>query len=140
MSSQGNNSIRIYSGAAFSPMVSDPLSREVSMPSASSIKSTPEVTSRPANRRATEPVHETTSTSGYFSEEEEEDEVVVSCEDLQSALTVEDSVRIARQYDLEVVAPYELERSHTPELCYHVRDLPQIRSEVPFAPFLHQGP
>ena len=55
-----------------------------------------------------------TCTSGHFSEEEEEDEVAVSCEDLQSTLTAEDSVRIARQYDLEVVTPYELERPHTP--------------------------
>ena len=92
MSSQGSNSVRVYSGAAFVAMASDPLSREVSMPSASSMESIPEVTSCPANKGDTRPAHETTSTSSHFSEEKEEDEVAVSCEDLQFVLTVEDFV------------------------------------------------
>ena len=69
MSSQRSSSIRIYSGAAFEPMAGDPLSREISTPSASSTKSTLEVISCP------EPVYETASTSGHSSEGEEEDEV-----------------------------------------------------------------
>ena len=81
------------------------------MPSASSTEFISEVASRPADKRATELVHETTSTSGRFNEEEEEDKVTVS--DLQSVVTAEDSVRIARQYDLEVVVPYKLEMLHT---------------------------
>ena len=62
-------------------------------------------------------MRETVSTSGRFSKE---DEVAVNYKDLQSAITVEDSVRIARQYDLEVVVPYELERSHHPPDGYVV--------------------
>ena len=81
MSSQGSSSVRTISGAAFTPMSGDPLSREVSMPNASSTESTPKVASRPVGRRAMEPVRETTSTSGRQSEEEEE-EVVVNCGDL----------------------------------------------------------
>ena len=107
MPSQGSSSVRICSRTAFGPISSNPLSREVSTPSATSIKFAPEVTSRPVDKRDMESVRETMSTSGRFSEEEEEVEVVVSCEDLQSALAAEDSVRIARQYDLEVVAPYD---------------------------------
>ena len=118
MSSQGSSSVRIYSGTAFAPMSSDPLSREVSTPSASSTESAPKVASHPVDRRVAEPVRETTSTSDHFSEEEEKDEVAVSCEDLQSALTAQDSMRIARQYGLEVVVPYELERPHTPPEGY----------------------
>ena len=43
---------------------------------------------------------------------------MVSCEDLQSSLTPEDCTRIARQYGLEVIAPYELEIPHTPPNDY----------------------
>ena len=82
------------------------------MPNASSNESTPEVTTRPMDRRAIEPARETTSTSGRQSEEEEE-EVAVSCGDLQSLLTPEDCTRIAQEYGLEVVAPDKLERPHT---------------------------
>ena len=78
MSSQGSNSVRIYSGTTFAPMSGNPLSKEVSTPSASST----EVISRPVDRMVVEPVRETTSISGRFSEKEEEDEVVVSCDDL----------------------------------------------------------
>ena len=113
MSSQGSSSVRIFSRAAFAPLVGDPLSRDVSTPNASSTESAPEVASRPANKRAIEPVRETTSASGRIREEEEEDEVVVCCKDLQFTLTVEDYVQIARQYDLEMVAPYKLERPYT---------------------------
>ena len=63
------------------PMSSDPLSREVSMPSTSSSESTLEVTSSPAGRRVTEPVHDMETTSSRL-REEEEDEVTVNCEDL----------------------------------------------------------
>ena len=101
-------------------MSSDLLFREVSTPSASSTESTPEVAWHPVNIRATEPVREMTSTLGRFNEEEEEEEVLVSCEDLQSALTVEESVRIARLYDLEVVLPYKLERLYTPSDGYMI--------------------
>ena len=83
------------------------------MPSAFFTESTPKVASHHVSRRVTEPVRETTSTLGRLGEEEK-DKVVVSCEDLQSSLTAEDCVWIARQYDLEVVVPYELERPHTP--------------------------
>ena len=63
-------------------MSGDPLSKVVSMPSASSTESEPKVTSHPVDKRATEPVREMTSISGPFSEEEDEDEVEVSCKDL----------------------------------------------------------
>ena len=56
---------------------------------------------------------ETTSTSGCQGKEEDK-EVNVSYEDLQSSLTPGDCAQIARQYGLEVVVPYELERPHTP--------------------------
>ena len=79
MFSQGNSSVRIYLGAAFAPMVGDPLSREVSTPSASSMESTLEVALCPADKKVTEPMLEMTSTSGRFNEE---GEVAVSCEDL----------------------------------------------------------
>ena len=79
MSSQGSSSVKVLSGAAFA---SDPLSREVSKPNASSTESTPEVASSPADKRVTRTTYEAVSTSGHFSEEEKEDEVVVSYEDL----------------------------------------------------------
>ena len=50
MSSQGSSSVRIFSGAAFPPMSADPLSRKVSEPSTSSIKSVPKVASHPVVR------------------------------------------------------------------------------------------
>ena len=81
MSSQGSSSIRICSGATFVPMLGDPLSGEVSMPSASYTEFAPEVASCPAGRRVTEPVHEMETTSSCLNEEEE-DEVMVSYEDL----------------------------------------------------------
>ena len=61
MSSQGSSGVRAIFGAAFAPMSSDPLSREVSMPSASSIDSAPEVTSRLVDRGVMEPVQEDAS-------------------------------------------------------------------------------
>ena len=80
---------------------------------------------------------ETVSASGYFGEEEEEDEVEVSCEDLQFALTVKDSVRITRQYDLEVIVPYELERLHTPPDGYMtvLETYLKFRVRFPLHPF-----
>ena len=81
MSSQGSSRVRTISEAVFVPMLGDPLSREVSMPSASSNDSTPEVVSRPVDKGAMEPARETVSTSGRQSEEEKDD-VAVSCRDL----------------------------------------------------------
>ena len=83
------------------------------MPNASSTESMLEVISRPVDRRAIEPARETASTLGRQSEEEEE-EVAVSYGDLQSSLTPEDCTWIAWEYGLEVVAPDDLERPHTP--------------------------
>ena len=70
MSRQGSSSVKATSGTAFGPMSGDPLSRDVSMPSASSTKSTPEVTSRPVDRGAAEPKQEVVSTSGRQGDEE----------------------------------------------------------------------
>ena len=75
------------------------------MPNVSLTEFAPEVASRPADKRAKEPVRETTSTLGRFSEKEEEDKVTISCKNLQSALTTEASIQIVRQYNLEVVVP-----------------------------------
>ena len=69
------------------------------------------------DKGATEPARETTSTSGHPREEEDE-EVAVSCGDLQSSFTPEDCTRIAREYGLEVVAPDDVERPHTPPNGY----------------------
>ena len=113
MSSQGSSSVRIISGAAFVPMSGNLLSREVSTPNTSSNESTPEVASCPVDMRAMEPVREMTSTSGRQSEEEEE-EITVNYGDLQSSLTSKDCTRIAQEYGLEVVAPNDPERLHTP--------------------------
>ena len=77
MSSQGSNSIRTISGAAFVPMPGDPFSPEVSTPNASSTESVPEVASRPVDRRAMEPACEMVSTSSRHDEE-----VVVNYKDL----------------------------------------------------------
>ena len=81
MSSQGSNSVRVYSRADFATMAGDPLSREVSTPSTSSTEFVPEVASRPVDKGATGLAREIVSTSSYFREEEDEDEVMVSCED-----------------------------------------------------------
>ena len=43
MSSQGSSSTRAVSRTAFGPMLGDPLSRDVSVPNASSTESAPEV-------------------------------------------------------------------------------------------------
>ena len=64
MSSQGSNSVRATSGATFGPISGDPLSRDVSMPSASSTETAPEVAFRPIDKGATEPEQEAVSTSG----------------------------------------------------------------------------
>ena len=55
---------------------------------------------------------------GRMNEEEGEEEVEVSCTDLRSMITGEDSVRIAARYGLEVLMPYELKRSHHPPEGY----------------------
>ena len=81
MSSQGSSSVRTISGTAFEPMSGDPLSQEVSTPSASSTESVPEVASRPMDKRAMELARETVSTFGRPDEEENEG-VAVNCEDL----------------------------------------------------------
>ena len=87
------------------------------MPSISFTESASEVVLLPVNERVTRPAHEPTSTSGRVSEEEE-DEVAVSCTDLRSMITGEDSVRIIAHYSLEVVMPCELERAHRPLVGY----------------------
>ena len=91
MSSQGSSSVRVYSGAVFVAMVGDSLSQEVSTPSISFTESTPEVASHQADEEVTGPAREPISTSGRISEEEE-NEVEVSCTNLRSAFTREDSV------------------------------------------------
>ena len=109
MSSQGSSSVRVYSGAAFTAMAGDPLSQEVITPSISFTESAPEVASCLANEGVTRPTRELASISGHASEEEE-DGVAVSYADRKSAITEEDSVRIATHYGLKVVIPYELEK------------------------------
>ena len=127
MSSQGSSSVRVCSRATFAPMSGDPLYREVSEPSTSSTKSTPEVASRPMVRRvmelapkvasrledggAMEPAQKVASISGRQDDEEVE-EVAVSCGDLQSLITSEDYTRITQEYGLEVLEPNDLERLH----------------------------
>ena len=64
MSSQGSSSIRATLGTAFSPISGDPLSRDISMPSASPIESAHEVASYPVDRGLAEPGQEAMSTSG----------------------------------------------------------------------------
>ena len=84
MSSQGSSSIRFASGATFGPMSGDPLSRDVSTPSASSTEPAPEVASRPVDRGATEPEQEAVSTLGHLDDLEEE--TTISCGNLESSI------------------------------------------------------
>ena len=64
MSSQGSSSVRAASWAAFRPISGDPLSRDVSTPSASSTEPVPKVTSLLVDRRAAEPEQEAVAISG----------------------------------------------------------------------------
>ena len=80
MSSQGSSSIRAASGATFGPISGDPLSRDVSTPSASSADPVPEVASFLVDRGAAEPEQKTVSTSGHLDDVKEE--IAVSCGDL----------------------------------------------------------
>ena len=89
MSSQGSSSARAVSGIAFRPMSDDPLSRDVSTPSASSTESALAVASRHADREAAEPEREAVSNAGRLVDDKEE-EVAVSCGDLVSKITSED--------------------------------------------------
>ena len=118
MSSQGSNSTRAVSGTAFGPMSGDPLSRDVSTPSASSTESAPEVASRPADKEAMEPEQEVVSTSGRHVDDETE-EVTVSCGDLESLITSEECTWITQMYGIQVIEPTDLERPHT-SLVGHV--------------------
>ena len=77
MSSQGSSSARAVSGTAFGPMSGDPLSRDVSTPSASSTESAPEVALRRADGEAVVLEQEAVSTSGR-QVDDEADEVAVS--------------------------------------------------------------
>ena len=113
MSSQGSSSVRVFSGTAFTPMLVDPLSREISEPSTSSTEFAPKVASHPVDRGAIEPTLEAASVLDCQCYEKVE-EVAVSCGDLQSLITPEDCTRITQEYGLEVVEPTDLERSHTP--------------------------
>ena len=83
MSSQGSSSAKAASGTAFGPLYGDPLYREISIPSASSAESVPEVASRRMESEATELEREVTSTSGHRVEVKEE-EVAVNYGDLVS--------------------------------------------------------
>ena len=118
MSSQGNSNARAVSGTAFGPMLGDPLSRDVSTPSASCTESAPEVTSHPMDKEAAEPEQEAVSTLGRQVDDEAE-ELVGNCGDLESLITSEECAQIVRMYDLEVIEPTDLERSYTP-LVGHV--------------------
>ena len=135
MSSQGSSSVRATSGIAFGPMSGDPLSRDVSMPSASSTEPAHEIASRPVDRRAAEPEKEVVSTSGRQGDEEQQ--VVVSCGDLQSSITSEECTRITREYSLEVVEPTDLEIPHTPLVGYVTLSERYLQFGVrfPFNPF-----
>ena len=117
MSSQRSSSIRVFSGTAFTLMLGDPLSREVSEPSTSSTESAPRVASRPVDRGSMEPAQEVAPISGHQGDEEVE-EVTVNCGDLQSLITLEDCTRITREYGLKVVEPTDLERPQTPPNGY----------------------
>ena len=61
MSSQGSSSARVASGTTFGPMSGDPLSREVSPPSASFAELVLEVASHRMESEATEPETEAAS-------------------------------------------------------------------------------
>ena len=113
MSSQGSSSARAVFGAAFGPMSGDPLSKDVSTPSAFHTEFAPEVASRPSDREAAEPEQEVVSTSGRQVDEEEE-EVAVSYGDLESLIISEECTRIARMYGLQVIEPTDLEKPHVP--------------------------
>ena len=115
MSSQWSSSIRAISGIAFRHMLGEPLSRDVSTPSASFTESEPKVASYPVDRRAMKPAHEAASVSGQHGNEEVE-EVMVSYGDLQSLITPEDCTRITREYGVKVVEPTDIERPHTPRM------------------------
>ena len=118
MSSQGSSSARAVSGTAFGPMSTDPLSRDVSTPSASSTESAPEVASHPTDKEAAEPEQEAVSTSGRQVDDEAE-EVVVSCGDLESLITSEECTQRARMYGLQVIEATDVKRPHTP-LVSHI--------------------
>ena len=117
MSSQGSSRARAISGAAFGPMSSDPLYRDVSTPSASHIESAPKVASHPSAKKATEPMQEVVSTSGRQVDDKAE-EVTVSCGDLESLIMSDKCTRIVRMYGLQVVEPTDLERLHVPLVGY----------------------
>ena len=94
-------------------MSSDPLSRDVSTPSASSIESVPEVASQHMDRKAAEPEREVVSTS-RCQVNDKEDEVAISCGNLISHVTPEECTTIVRMYSLYVTKPTDLEKAHTP--------------------------
>ena len=117
MSSRGSSSVRAVSGAVFGLMSGDPLYKDISMPSASHTESVPEVTSCPSARGIVGPVKEVVSTSGHQVDDEAE-EVVVSCGNLESSITLEECARIARMYGLQVIEPTDFERPHVPPIGY----------------------
>ena len=116
MFSQGSSSVKATSGTAFGPMLGNPLSRDVSSPSASSTELAPEVASRHVDRGATEPEHEAMSTLGR--QGDVEDEIAVSCGDLKSSIIPEECIQITWEYGLQVIEPTDLERPHTPAVGY----------------------
>ena len=95
MSSQGSSSVRVALGDAFGPISGDPLSRDVSTPSASSSDPTLEVIFRLVDRGAAKPEQEAVSTSGRLDDAEEE--IAVSYGDLESSITLEECTRITQE-------------------------------------------
>ena len=89
MFSQRSSRAKVVFETAFRPMSGDPLSKDVSTPSASSTESAPEVASQRTDGEAAEPEQETVSTLGRQVDDEAE-EVAVSCGDLVSQITSED--------------------------------------------------
>ena len=112
MFNQGSSSARVVFRTVFGPLSGDPLSRDVSTPSASSTKSAPEVASLPWDREVAEPEQEVVSTLGHQVDDKVE-EVAVSCGDLESFITSDECTRIVRMYGFQVIKPIDLERSHT---------------------------
>ena len=117
MSSQGSSSARAVYGAAFRPMLGDPLYRDISTLSASHTESALEVASRPSTREVAGPKQEIVSTSGRQVDDEAK-EVAVSCGDLKSSITSEECTQISWMYGLQVVEPTDLERPHIPPIGY----------------------
>ena len=113
-------------------MSGDPLSRDVSTPSASSTDPAQEVASRPVDRGAAEPKQEVVSTSSRLDDVEEE--TTVSCGDLESSITQEECTHIAQEYSLVVIEPTDLERPHIPPVGHVTLSERYLQFRVRFPP------